>query len=209
MEARTRRTSWLDTRDYGGPDPGMRFQTFVLMNFYCPVVRPLCASSSPHAFWISQTNGTSPSSVDLVAIGLNYHFCSNLEAFCVNPGPPYVYFSSVAANVVKLLLIKIGVFAIDGIIFRIHGDQEAAMRDAGQSAGNSGAGPNSNFEIGSTVQAHLQPGSEPGNLSENLSDTQLEGTSAAVACHRNRNCGEVSEKSTVKNTLSTLPLGRV
>jgi hypothetical protein len=65
-------------------DPGTRFQTFVLENFYCPVVRPMCAISTSHVFWITQTNGMLPSSVDLVAKGLNYHFCSHPEAFSVH-----------------------------------------------------------------------------------------------------------------------------
>lgn len=61
--------------------PGTRFQTFVLTNYYYPVVKPLSGKPSSHLIWVSQTNGTSPSSPELVASGLDYHFCSRPEAF--------------------------------------------------------------------------------------------------------------------------------
>lgn len=81
---------------------------------------------------------------------------------------PCIYSSSVATNVVKNLLLRIGIFAIDGIIFRIHGDRDAAVRDVRYWAGNSKVGSNSKFENGPNVQAQSQPSTEREQLASPL-----------------------------------------
>jgi hypothetical protein len=103
---------------------------------------------------------------------------------------------------VKFLLLRIGIFAIDGIIFRIHGDRGAAERDVTASTGKISAGPNSNFETSPADQAQSQPTNEPIRPSDQLPATLLAGTVAAAACHHDKEYGELNEKSTVGTTLS-------
>lgn len=183
-------------------EPGTRFQTFVLENYYCPVVRPLISSTSSHLIWISQTNGSSPAAGEFVASGLNYHFCAYPESFRVQIDSPFVFFSSVAADVVRLLLIRIGVFASDGVIFRIHDERSAALLDARSTMATTGAGQLSNFESGQTAQAHLQPNAQPINLPDQMSERQLDATPSEQACLCSSNLSELGESSTVKSTLS-------
>lgn len=40
--------------------PGTQFQTRILENYYCPIVRPLATSIPPVDLGLSQTNGSSP-----------------------------------------------------------------------------------------------------------------------------------------------------
>lgn len=97
-------------------------------------------------FWITQTNENAPCNTCLVTKALNFHFCAPPESFIVNLDLLLVYPSSVASNVVKLHLIRISVFALDRIIFRIHGDRQAAISDASTSAVTFGTGKDSKFE---------------------------------------------------------------
>lgn len=162
--------------------PGTRFQTYVLQNFYYPVVRPLVAASAFHVLWISQTNGDSPSSSEFVARGLDFHFCASPETFHVQSDSPSIYSTSVAANVVKLLLIRIGVFAIDGIIFRIHHDRRAAVLDVNPSATIKTAGRISNFESPRLKLAHQRTDCQTSHLPAHISGVQLEATTSEPTC---------------------------
>lgn len=186
--------------------PGTRFQTFVLENYYCPVVRPFSGSSSSHVIWVSQTNGTSPSSSGFVASGLDYHFCSRPEAFHVRTDAPFIYSSTVASHVVKLLLLRIGVFAMDGIIFLIHGDRQAAVLAVSSTDTSKTAGQVSNFEFGDVTTDHLESRIRPSNLPEQCTGMQLDATISESACHLYREPGDLNKKSLVSNALSTHPL---
>lgn len=84
--------------------------------------------------WISQSTRGPPSSLKFVASALNFRLASEM---------------------VRALLIKIGVFALDGVIFNIHGDEATALNKASlvTSFSSTTAATPSNFEsvtMGST-----------------------------------------------------------
>lgn len=92
--------------------PGARFQTFVLLNYRCPVVRPLCFPLvSPVDLWISQSNGDVLAPPTLVSAALNYHFCGPLEFFCVDVCSDFLFSTTVASVSVKNHMCRISVFA--------------------------------------------------------------------------------------------------
>lgn len=158
-----------DTRDSVDADhPGMRFQTYILENYHCPVVWPLCSSSSPSLFWISQTNGKNSSPSSTVAKGLNYHFCFPPESFSVSPVLPFVFTSSAASVSVRNHLVKIGVFAIEGLIFRIHADRQMAVADVLATSPLRQAGQVSNFkpDLGHSAQLVRSHSDRPSHLPE-------------------------------------------
>lgn len=64
----------------------------------------------------------------------------------------------------------------------------------------------SNFEFGDVPMAHLQPRNQPGNLTEQCTDMQLDATTTEPACPLYRETGDLNKKSLVKSTLSTHPL---
>lgn len=112
------------------------------------LVLPLMFSGSPKPM------GGSPSTSEFVAKGLDFHFCAHLEAFQVESDSPFIFSSSVAANVVELL-IRIEIFAFDGIIFRIHNDRRAVEADVRAMATVRAVAQNLNFESAKDSQAHL------------------------------------------------------
>lgn len=101
--------------------------------------------------------GSPPPPATLWPIGLDYHFCAFPKAFHVNGDElPFTY-SSVATDAVKFLLIKIGVFAVDGIIFHIHHDRQAAVNDVIYLTTVKRVGGISNFESSKASEALLKP----------------------------------------------------
>ncbi|CAD6210974.1 unnamed protein product [Miscanthus lutarioriparius] len=125
LERATATTRQARSDDFDSP--GTRFQTFVLLNYRCPVVRPLCFLLVPPVdLWISQSNGGSSAPPALVSNALSYHFCGPLEAFRVTPCSAFLFSISVATESVKNHLCRIGVIAIQGIIFHLHPDAAAA-----------------------------------------------------------------------------------
>lgn len=110
--------------------PGMRFRTHALESLYCPVVRHLCFPSVPPSdLWVTQTNGTSSANSAFIAKALDFHFCAPLEHFKVHSLGPYLFTTKVVSSTVGSLLRRISVFALDGVIFHIHGDEQTAMAD--------------------------------------------------------------------------------
>lgn len=67
--------------------------------------------------------------VRFVVSALNFFFCAPPESFKVKNEAPFIFTSFAASNSVKSHLVRIGVFASEGIIFHIHGDRPAARRD--------------------------------------------------------------------------------
>ncbi|AQK49273.1 Glycerophosphodiester phosphodiesterase GDPD4 [Zea mays] len=59
---------------------------------------------------------------EFIAKALNYHFCGSPESFMIVPFFDLIFSSQVASVSVQHLFCKIGVFALDVIIFHIHGD---------------------------------------------------------------------------------------
>jgi hypothetical protein len=159
----------------------------------------LIASAPSHVVWISKTNGDSPASVDLVASGLNYHFCAHPEFFHAFCDSPLIFYTLVGADVVKFLLIRIGVFAIDGIIFRIHHSRQAAALDVGATLSAKTAGKNSNFEMAKGFLAQQQPGSQPIHLPDNAAAAQLASMTTERMCQpelpgdENKGCAMVKK----------------
>lgn len=78
------------------------------------------------ALWISQSNGATSVSPSLVSKALNYHFYGPSEGFHVESCLAFIFSTSIASMSVKNHLYRIGVFAIQGIIFNLHLDAEAA-----------------------------------------------------------------------------------
>lgn len=72
--------------------------------------------------WITQDNGVSSMNSEFIAKALNYHFCGSPESFMIVPFFDLIFSSQVASVSVQHLFCKIGVFALDVIIFHIHGD---------------------------------------------------------------------------------------
>lgn len=162
MERATAATRQARSDDF--ESPGTRFQTFVLLNYRCPVVRPLCFPLvSPVDPWISQSNGVSSAPPALVSNALSYHFCGPLEAFRVMPCSAFLFSTSVATDSVKNHLCRIGVFAIQGIIFHLHQDA-AAARSFLRRSGN--GVPSSKFE--SSTVAFSNNGKSPRPISAPL-----------------------------------------
>lgn len=131
----------------------MRFQTFALENFFSPVVRPLLPNplGVSYMLWISQSNGVSPIPPDFVAEALDFHFCAPPKHFSVKSLSPWIFNTSVASASVQASLIRIGVFAKDGIIFHLHHNLEVALASLpAPSPANLDAGPSppkdSNFK---------------------------------------------------------------
>lgn len=188
--------------------PGMRFQTFILENYHCPVVWPLIPAMLHSTIWISHTNGDAPASTSMVASGLNYHFCSPSEFFSVTADLPFTFASSVAADVIKNHLIRIGVFAIHGIIFRIHGDRQAAVNDVISTTAIKRSGQISNFESSVGPQAHQRqhPSAQPGNLPDPSTASQLDGsTKQPSACPLYGDHCNPGMNSAVKSTFCAPP----
>jgi hypothetical protein len=127
--------------------PGTQFQDRMLEDFHCAIVRPLAASSSPVKLWISQSNSSSPAPPLQVTSALGYFFCSPLERFAVQSPLPFIYLTSVANDIVKSYLLRVGVAAIDGIIFHLHPNRESAVADVISSAGRILRAHNFKFRI--------------------------------------------------------------
>jgi hypothetical protein len=143
----------------------------------------------------------------MVARGLNYHFCSPPEFFTVESDLPFIFTSSVAANIVKNHLVKRGISAIDGAIFRIHAERQAAINDVIKTVANRKMVPNSNFEIGGALQAQLRPTPQPSNLSDHCTISLLDGnTQGASSCLLHDDHSKPGVNSAVKSTLSISPL---
>jgi hypothetical protein len=163
-------------------EPGTHFQNYVLENYFCPVVRPLNPSLPAHKIWVSQTNGDTPCDNRLVAKALNFHFCGYPERFIVNPDIPFVFSSSVAANVIKLHLIRIGVFALEGFIFHIHGDRQSAISNVSCMAASLGEGKDSKFQPMEALLAQQQP-AQPIYFPDRKHGEQLDGSNVDMpAC---------------------------
>lgn len=108
----------------------MRFQTHALENLFCPVVRHLCFPFVPPSdLWVTQTNGTSSTDSAFVTKALDFHSCALPEHFEVQSLGPYLFSTKVASSAVGFLLCRIGVFALDGVIFHIHDDEQTALAD--------------------------------------------------------------------------------
>lgn len=118
--------------------PGTQFQNHFLENFRCPIVRPLATSTPPVRLWIAQTNSSSLVSPGHVAKALDFLFCASPESFSVQANLPHIFYTSVANEIVRFHLLKIGVFAMDGIIFHFHPDRHSAACDVIASAACSG-----------------------------------------------------------------------
>ena len=96
---------------------------------------------------------------------------------------------------------------MDGIIFHIHGDRNAAISDISTSAAIIGTGKDLKFELLDAHRAQLQLTSRPSNLPDNSTATQLDGTAqGALVCHQNGNLGDHGDTSLVKSALSANPL---
>lgn len=186
----------------------MHFQNFALANYFCLVVRPLNPVFQSHVFWITQTNGDAPCSSTLVTQALNFHFCAPSESFEVISYLPFVFSSLVASEMVKLHLVRIGIFALKGFIFRIHGDQEAALLDTQSMSVAQQAGTNSNFEMAQGLGAQQWHTVKP--VSPNLPDgtaLQLDSMTAKESmCRPLSNLGDHGKINLVKSTLSASPL---
>ena len=124
------------------------------------------------------------------------------ESFVVVQDIPSVYYFSVTSNMVKSLLLRIGIFAIDGIIFRIHGDRSAAISAISPLLAIIGAGDGSNFEMWDQSQAQ-QPNTRPVTMLAISFVVQLDSKPLGMpACHNTDDLGDHGAKSPVKNALS-------
>ena len=135
--------------------PGTQFQNRLLQDFYCPIVRPLAHTIPPVAIWISQSNTTIPSSPGLVAKALNFYFCSPL---------PFIFCTSIAHTLVKLQLLRIGVFPINGVIFHLHSDLPSAAADVIRSADGNPTGCDFKFRMVRLTKDPPRPGQRPNSL---------------------------------------------
>lgn len=107
----------------------------------------LLAPTMPSStFWISQTNGKSPASSSIVASGLDYHFSSPSSSFLSLLIFPSSLLPLLLPRWSRIFSSGLGVFAINGIIFRVHGDRQAAANDVISTAASRRAGQDSNFE---------------------------------------------------------------
>lgn len=179
--------------------PGMQFQIRILENFYCSIVRPLAPSVAPTVLWISQLNSTSPSSPRFVAGALVFHFCGPPEAFTVTDNLPYIFSTSVASEIVKIHLLQVGVFAMNGIIFHLHPDYHSVARDVISSAGGNLLGHKFKFKIRKRFGAQQRP-----TVGAHLPDApaQLEGMTIEVVDCQSDDFGDLSKNGPAKITLS-------
>jgi hypothetical protein len=134
-----------------------------------------------------------------VASALNFHFCAYPETFIVNPDLPFVFSSFVASIMVKLHLIRIGVFALHGFIFHIHGDRPSAVADVSGKAATPEAGKDSKFENSDAPQALQRPTCAV-HLTERGGGVQLDGSESA--CHQDSILDDSGENGSVKTSLS-------
>lgn len=113
----------------------------------------------PTDLWISQTNGDFPASTTFIEEALNFHFCGPPESFRVHALSNFVFRTSVASVSVKNHLCTIGVFAVQGTIFRLHPSAAAARSAVRRAAGASVS--SKNFEFASSPSTDSGPLDKP------------------------------------------------
>lgn len=151
--------------------PGTQFQNRFLQDFRCPIVRPLANNTAPTVLWIAQTNRSPPASVSFVVRALDHHFCAPPESFPVRADLPFIYQTYVAHDIVKIHLLKISVFAMDGTIFRFHQTRPSAVRDVIMTAGGNRSGAGFKFPNFPSLLAHQWPNA----ANAHLPDKKLDG----------------------------------
>lgn len=158
--------------------PGTQFQNRFLEDYRCPIVRPLATSTPSASLWVAQTNKPSLVPTGLVVKALDFHFCAPPETFSVHADLPFVFRTSVANDIVKFHLLKIGVFAIDGTIFHFHPDRHSAVRDVISSASGNSTAHEFKFQICSRTWAQQWPNPTNAHLPD-IGSAQLDSTAGS------------------------------